>query len=100
MAKTITTRLPDEFILDITKVAEEENVDKSAAIRKLLAIALKHWKIKKALELLREHKISIEKASEISEITLWEMIDLAGENNIDWIGYDEDDLKKSLEILK
>ncbi len=100
MAKTITTRLPDEFVSDITKVAEEENMDKSAAIRKLLAIALKQWKIKKALELLREHKISIGKASEISEVTLWEMIDLAGENNIDWIGYDEDDLKKSLKILK
>ena len=50
MAKTITTRLPDEFVVDISKVAEEENVDKSAAIRKLLAIALREWKIKKALD--------------------------------------------------
>jgi len=100
MAKTITTRLPDEFILDITRVAEEENVDRSSAIRKLLAMALKQWKTKKALELLRQHKISIGKASEISEVTLWEMIDLAGENNIDWVGYDEADLNKSLSLLK
>jgi len=100
MAKTITTRLPDEFIMDITEVAREENVDKSAAIRKLLSIALKQWKIKRALELLRERKTSIGKASEIAGIPLWDMVDLAGENNIDWIGYDEDDLKKSLDILK
>jgi len=32
-------------------------------------------------------------------ISLWEMINLAGEENIDWIGYDEDDLRKSLDIL-
>lgn len=100
MGKTITTRLPDKFVLEIKEVAERENVDTSTAVRKLLAAAIKEWKKQKALEALRAHKISLGKAAEECEISIWEMIELAKQEKIDWVGYTEEDLERDLEIIK
>ena len=99
MAKTITTRLPDEFVLGLKEIAENENLDTSAVIRRLLAKALKEWKMKKVFENLEEHKISIGKAAEELDISMWEMIDLIKEYNIKWPGYTKEDLEHDLETI-
>lgn len=100
MAKTITTRLPDEFVSGLREVAKKEHVDTSTAVRKLLASAIAEWKIKNALENLSLHKISIGKAAQECGISIWEMIELAKEKNVNWTGYTKEDLEKELRLLK
>ena len=39
-------------------------------------------------------------SAKMLNITLWEMIETAGKNNIDWIGYDKEDLERDLKIVK
>jgi len=100
MTKTITARLPDDYIKNLDEVAKKEQVDISTALRKLLAEAFVRWKIANALEELRKGEISIGKASEKANVSIWDMIVLAKENKIDWMEYTEEDLQRDIKIIK
>jgi len=99
MAETISVRLDKALLKDLETIEKNWQADRSEAIRRLLAKAVNSWKLQNALEKLRQHKISIGRAAEECEISLWEMIDIARENNIDWTGYSKEDLERDLEIL-
>lgn len=98
--KPFTARISDKDIKNLKMIAEKEQVDTSTALRKLLSEAFANWKVKNALEELRKGKMSIGKAAEKAEISIWDMIVLAKKNNIDWIGYTKEDLKRDLKFLK
>ena len=98
--ENISVRLDEKSMEDLEKVVDEWHSDRSETIRRLLAKALKQWKIEKALSQLRDHKISIGTAAKICGLDIWEMIELAKENNIDWTGYGKQDLEKDLMILE
>lgn|SRR3989344_2684990 len=98
--KIITTRLPNKFVKSLKEIAEKEHLDTSATIRKLLAMAIKEWKIEYALEQLKNHEISISQAAHECEISVWDMIILAKKRKIDWIDYTEEDLERDLSYGK
>ena len=100
METTISVRLRADALKDLAKVEKKWQTDRSEAIRRLLASALKEWKLQNTLENLAQHKISIGKAAEECDISLWEMIDKASEKKIDWVGYSDKDLEKDLALLK
>ncbi len=91
--KVVTIRIDDKYFEDIMNIEKEEHTDRAEILRKLLANAIKEWKIKKTLELLKKRKITIRKAASIAELSYAEMLDKASEENID-IGYSLKDLKE------
>ena len=80
----IKVELPKEFSL-LCKIDEE---DIPAFIRKLVA-----------LELFREGKVSLGKASEIAGLSVWEMMSLLKERRIP-LNYSIKDFEKDLELLE
>jgi len=100
MEKPVTTRLPEDFILRIKEIAKRENLDTSSVIRRLLARALDEQKLKFIVEKLASHKISIGKAAEELNVSVWEMINISKNNNIDWTGYSEEDFIEETKALK
>jgi predicted HTH domain antitoxin len=100
MEKIITTRLPDEVVYELKKIAETENTDTSTVIRKLLSKAMKDRNIENTLEKLRLHQISLGNAAKNCGITIWEMIDLAKEKNIDWVRYDSEEIENEFKFIK
>ncbi len=99
MAETISVRLDKALLKDLETIEKNWQADRSEAIRRLLAKAVNSWKLQNALEKLRQHKISIGRAAEECGLSLWEIIDIARENSIDWTGYSKEDLERDLEIL-
>ncbi|MBI4170556.1 MAG: UPF0175 family protein [Candidatus Aenigmarchaeota archaeon] len=81
---------------DVEKVEKEEHTDRAEAVRKLLSHAIKEWKMKKALELLKDHKISYRKAAEIAEVPYMELWDTAVKHGID-IGLTSEEAKRDIE---
>jgi predicted HTH domain antitoxin len=75
MLKTVATRISSKLEEEITKFMEEEGMDKSTAIRRLLEIGVIERKKKRAIELYRSGKITLWKASQISGISLREMLE-------------------------
>jgi len=92
---TTSVRLPKEIVEEIEKFSREEGVDKGTLIRKLIAESLKEYKIKKALELYREGKVSLWKAAEIAGITYREALEEIKKRNIPF-KYDLEDLEADI----
>ena len=91
--KVVTTRIEEEYFNDLVKIEKQEKNDRSEIIRKLLANGINEWEIKNALGLLKDHKITFRKASEIANLTYSQIVDLASKSGID-IGYSLIDLQK------
>lgn len=82
---TISTRVNEKLMEDIEKFMEEEKLDKSIALRKLIAEALGEWKKERTLNLLGKGKITFTKAAEIAEMNIWDFSELVKEKKITWI---------------
>ena len=95
--KVVTIRVEDKYFEDLKKIEKEEHTERAEVMRRLLAQAIKEWKIKKALELLREHKITIRKAAKLADIHYVEVLDYASKADID-IGYDSKELRKDIRV--
>ncbi|OYT32958.1 hypothetical protein B6U96_18330 [Archaeoglobales archaeon ex4484_92] len=89
---TTSVRLPKEIVEEIERLSREEGVDKGTLIRKLIAESLKEYKIKKALELYREGKVTLWKAAEIAGITYSEALEELKKRNIPF-KYNSEDLE-------
>ncbi len=100
MTSTISVRLKKDLLQDLDKIEDELQTDRSEVVRRLLVKSIADWKVASALEKLRQRKISLEKASEDCSMQIWEMIALARAQNIDWVGYSDEDLEKDLGLLK
>ncbi|MBI2542495.1 UPF0175 family protein [Candidatus Woesearchaeota archaeon] len=100
MTTTISVRLDNSLVKDLSEIEKNWQADRSEAIRRLLAKAVSSWKIQNSIERLRQHKISIGSAAEECGLSLWEMLDIAKENNINWTGYSKEDLESDLRLLE
>ena len=99
MGKTITSRLPDEMVEEIEKIAELEKLDKSSIIRRLLYKAIPAWKLEYALKLYQNKEISLGKAAELSSVSVWEFLEQLSYKKIP-LNYNLEDLKNDLEKVK
>ncbi len=93
--KVITARIEDKHFEDLKKIEKEEHTERAEVMRKLLASAIKEWKLKKSLQLLREHKVTIRKAASIADVSYLEMLNFASDLDID-IGYSLNELKRDI----
>lgn len=93
--KVITARIEDKYFEDLKRIGKEEQTERAEVMRKLLASAIKEWKTKKALKLLKERKITIRKAAKLAEASYVEILDLASKADID-MGYTLQELRKDI----
>ncbi len=94
---TISARVPDELEEDLEAYLESERLDRSTAVRKLLAEGLDAWRRDRALEKLETGEITFSRAAEIADMTVWEFSQLAQERNITWVG--DEELESDLQDL-
>ena len=74
-SRAVTARLRKELLKEVEEVAKEESVDRSSAIQRLLKIGLKEYKMKKALNLYRDGKVTLWKAAELAGVSLREIME-------------------------
>ena len=91
----ISLTVPRELLEKSEKIAKEKLEDRSTVIRELLALGLKDYMIQDALKKYSEGKISMEKAAELADISIWKFLDVLKERKIP-IRYDLDDIKKEI----
>jgi len=99
MADTISVRFDKGLQRDLSKIEKTWCADRSEVIRRLLAKAIQEWKTEDCLEKIKAHAMSVGKAADECGISLWEMLELLKEKNIDWIGYKKEDLERDLKVL-
>mgnify|MGYP001033637331 CR=1 FL=1 len=74
--------LPKNYLEEIDAIATEHGLDRATLIRQLLISGIKEYKVKMAVELYRTEKISLGKAAETADISIWEMMGILREQKI------------------
>ncbi len=75
MMKNISIRLNENFMIEAKKLAKLEMVDTSVIIREALEKGFAEIKLKLAITLFGESKISTSHAAEIAGLSVGEMMD-------------------------
>lgn len=94
---TISARVPDELEAELEAYLDEENLDRSTAVRKLLSEGLEEWRREQALDRLAAGSITFSKAAELAGLSVWEFAQLAKERDITWVA--DDHLEADLDAL-
>lgn len=91
---TISARVPDELEAELEAYLEDENLDRSTAVRKLLAEGLQDWRRERALEQFADGRITFSKAAELAGMSVWDFAQLAKDRDITWVSGEhlDDDL--------
>lgn len=93
---TVSARIPREMEKQVEDLMQEEHLEKSAALRKILHLGLEGYRRERALRLLLEQKVTLSRAAEIAQVSVWEMMALAKERRIAWV--DDDVLEDLREV--
>ena len=80
--KTISARIDEEILEEIEVMIKTKGIDRSDAIRQLIRLGIKEYKLMEALNLLRKRNITVWKAAEITGITYREMLSKLKEYNV------------------
>lgn len=98
MPTTITSRVDDELVKLIDKIAQDEGMDRSTVIRRFLKSSTKEWLIITNLKKYEEGKITLWQAAEECEVSIWEIITEAKKRGIK-IPYDKKEFQEDLKGL-
>jgi predicted transcriptional regulator len=74
MAKTVTTRLDDEYVNKIDEMAAKKGIDRSALLRLFLVNSIKEQTVQDSLESYKSGTITLWEAAQNCNLTLWERI--------------------------
>jgi len=94
----ISTRIPEKLEKELKQYMEEEHLEKSVAVRRLLFQALQEWREKLALKLLTEGRTTVSKAAEIAGMDIWDFIAKIKESKITWVK--DEVISKDIEAFK
>lgn len=95
----IATRVDKELLSKIEEIQKDMQTDRSEAIRRLLDEGAKRYKLEKAIEQLRERKVTVSRAAEIAGVSIWDIIETMRIREIP-VPYTSRDLRKSLELVE
>lgn len=90
---TVSARLSDELEEELDEYVEEEDLERSVAVRKLLSEGLDDWRRERALSLLKDGKLSFSRAAEMAGMDVWSFAELAEEENVVWVADADEDLE-------
>ncbi len=90
---TVAARVSKEMSDLINEISEEEKLDRSTVVRRLLDVGVRDWRVQTALERYRRGSVTLLKAAEIAGTSIYEMIALLEERRIPY-RYDISDLEE------
>jgi predicted HTH domain antitoxin len=96
MTEVISTRISDKLARDLKEIEREEQSDRATTVRKLLARAIKEWKLEHALKLYHEGKVTMWRAARIAEVSLREIMEKAAQRGIEF-KYTVEDLEEDIQ---
>jgi len=90
--KQVTARVPEDLYEAIETIREEEQTDRSTAIKRLLERGIENWQLETAVRRYQDGTVSLGRAAELADVSVWRMLDVLGERGVD-VNYTEADLE-------
>ena len=92
--RPLAARIPSEMDREIREIMKLEKVDRSTAVRSIMEIGISEWRKRKAVELLREGKVTFAKAAEIAKLSLWDFMDVVKQRRVEWVRLTPEELER------
>lgn len=93
--RTISIRLPEQYVHEIEEACKQEVLDKGTMLRKLIGHALREYHIKKAFDMYADGRISLWKAANMAGLTYRGALEELKKKNI-LFRYEKDDLASDI----
>lgn len=97
--KHVTARVSDDLYERIERIREEEQTDRSTAIKRLLERGVGDWQVETAVRRYREGTISLGRAAEIADVSIWRLLDILEERGVE-MTYNESDLEADIAAVR
>lgn len=97
--KHVTARVPEDLYEAIEELRTEERLDRSTAIARLLERGVKDWRIDTAVRRYRDGDVSLGRAAEIADLSLWRFLDILDDRQIG-ANYTEADFEADLAAVR
>lgn len=93
--KHVTARVPEDVYEAIERIREEEQTDRSTAIKRLLERGITEWRLDAAVGRYRDGTISLGRAADLAGVSVWRLLDVLAERGVA-ANYSEADLEADL----
>jgi len=88
----------EELARKIDEIAMEENMDRATILRRFISESVIEYNIKKNLEEYQDGKLTLWRAANRCELSLWEMVEEARKRQI-YLPYTLEDLAEDIDAL-
>lgn len=85
---TISARVPDDLEEELEAYLDDERLDRSTAVRRLLAEGLERWRRDRAVERLAAGEVTLSRAASLADVSVWELARLARERDVTVVSAD------------
>ena len=82
---SISARIPDSLEEQLEIFINEEKLDRSTAVRKLLSEGLDEWNRERALKMLERGETTLSRATEMAEMDVLSFADLVKKRDVNWV---------------
>lgn len=93
--KHVSARVSEDLYERIERIREEEQTDRSTAIKRLLERGVGDWQVETAVRQYRDGTVSLGRAAELADVSIWRFLDILDERGIE-MNYDESDLEADI----
>ncbi|MCC6367320.1 MAG: UPF0175 family protein [Bryobacterales bacterium] len=96
--RLVGARLPVELVKELETIETVEQTDRSTTVRKLLARAIRDWKLDYHAHRYAQARRSLARSARDAGVSIWEMTDYLRSHKIA-VQYDEEDLAHDIHRL-
>ncbi len=79
---TVSARIPRSQLREVERLADARGVDRSSVVRTLLDVGIRETKLREALDLVRERKVSVWRAARMAGIDYRDMLAALRTHNV------------------
>ena len=94
----IGTRLPKDLVRELERIERTEHTDRSTTVRKLLANAVRQWKLEYASKEYATGRASLARSAHDAGVSLWEMTSYLRQQRVP-VQYDQEEFSHDLRML-
>lgn len=92
----VTARIPEDIYEEIERIRENEHLDRSTAIKRLLERGIADWRLESAITGYRDGSISLGRAAELAGVSLWQFLDTLDDRGVE-LQYTDADLEADID---
>lgn len=97
-AQMVGARLPLGLVRELEFIEEVEQADRSTTVRRLLAKAVREWKLEHYARQYGDGKLTMARAARDAGVSLWEMMEYVRGRKVA-VQYDLEDLRQDLDTI-